>query len=496
MSKQAAYHWDAHNLLAATQSLDGVWQGEFAGSSTRIITDTRKVGAGDVFLAIRGERFDAHDFVQAAVAAGAAAVIVERALACDVPQLIVRDTKLALGQLGKYRRDAHPDLTVIALTGSSGKTTTKEMLGAIFGAIAPTLVTRGNLNNDLGVPMMLLELTDAHRFAVLELGANHIGEIAYTASLVRPDVACVLNIGTAHLGEFGGRDNIARAKAEIFSALTADGVAVLPLSDDYFELLALEAAKFTTNAITFGEKTVPLADSGLSDEDQQALASEGVQSVLQMGDVFADDIETHSTHSDFELGVNLSADDLQTLQVRLPFIGEHNVTNAQAATAAALALGVSLKQIKAALECAVPPKGRLTRILFGEHILIDDTYNANPTSMIAAAKVLQGEAAQKVLVFGDIFELGEAASAEHRQLGEALAAFEIDAVLAVGDEMAHMVAALNAAKQAMPIATHFADKSALLEHLKGLLAKPSAVLFKGSRGMAMESLIDDLMANK
>ncbi|MFB6348687.1 UDP-N-acetylmuramoyl-tripeptide--D-alanyl-D-alanine ligase [Moraxella sp. ZJ142] len=492
MSNHTPYLWHKDNLQQAT---DGDWHHAKTADITavRIVTDTRQVSAGDVFLAIRGERFDAHEFIETAKQNGASAVIVERLVECDIPQLLVADTKLALGHLGKFRRDAHPDLTVVALTGSSGKTTTKEMIGAVLSQVAPTLVTRGNLNNDLGVPMMLLELSDEHRFAVMELGANHLGEIAYTANLVRPDVAVVLNIGTAHLGEFGGRENIAKAKAEIYSALGSAGVAVLPFADEFYDELAAAAAQFTKLSLSFGEKAVSIDKAGLEPDDYQMLKGEGITSVLMMGDLFADDVESFATHSTFSLNANIDVDDIESLPVHLPFIGEHNVANALAAAAATFALGLDLPTIVQGLQNATPPKGRLTRLTLGEHILIDDTYNANPTSMLAAAKVLETESRTKVLVLGDIFELGEASDDEHHKLGEALAQLDIDKVLTLGTHMAHTAAAINAVK---PIATHYADKPSLLADLTALLdTQAAAVLFKGSRGMAMESLIGDLMAD-
>lgn len=483
-----SYIWQNNNLQAATQ---GVWQGKFDGQSARITTDTRQIKQGDIFLAIKGDNFDGHDFIETAKELGAVAAIVDRPVVSDLPQLITDNTKKALGQLGKYRRNVHPDLTVIALTGSSGKTTTKEMIGSILNQISPTLITRGNLNNDLGVPMMLLELTDEHKFAVMELGANHVGEIAYTSSLVRPDVACVLNIGTAHLGEFGGRENIAQAKAEIFSALTADGVAVLPFGDEFFEFLRKSASRFTDKILSFGEQSIPMKDAGLSNDDVAELSAQGVTSVLMMGDLFADDIDVTPTHSTFSLNTNLEIDEIESLSVILPFIGEHNVVNALAAAACTYALGVPLEMIVQGLECAVAPKGRLTRIAFGEHTLIDDTYNANPTSVIAAAKVLEQESHTKILVLGDIFELGDVADDEHYQLGRSLASLELDAILTVGDHMRHTARAVN---ETYNIAIHFDDKNELLGELKTHLQNnPTSVLFKGSRGMAMESLIDDLM---
>lgn len=196
--------WTAQQLQQATQ---GYWHKDQIPQTEikRILTDSRHAETGDAFLALKGERFDAHDFVAQVAANGCQIAIVERPLDVDIAQLVVADTRLALGQLGAYRREQNSQLKVIALTGSSGKTTTKEMLGSILSRLAPTLITRGNLNNDLGVPMMLLELRKEHQYAVMELGASHQGEIDYTSKLVQPHVAGILNIGTAHLGEFGGR---------------------------------------------------------------------------------------------------------------------------------------------------------------------------------------------------------------------------------------------------------------------------------------------------
>ncbi|MDO4897183.1 MAG: UDP-N-acetylmuramoyl-tripeptide--D-alanyl-D-alanine ligase [Moraxella sp.] len=485
------YIWQTDNLTQALNRLNPTWHNANSFTqSTKITTDTRKIERGDVFLALKGENFDGHDYVATAFDKGASLAITSRVVG-DFAQIVVDDTRLALGQLGKHRRDVHPNLTVIALTGSSGKTTTKEMLGAIFGQFAPTLTTRGNLNNDLGVPMMLLELTDEHEFAVMELGANHVGEIAYTAGLVSPDVACVLNIGTAHLGEFGGRENIARTKAEIFSALTADGVAVLPFGDEFFDFLQAQSAKFTERYITFGERAErpdkALDFSKLSQTEIDELSA--LDSVLVMGDVFADDVVCASTHSDFELTVNLAMDELDSTDVCLPFVGEHNVINALASSAIATALGVPLDKIKSGLQRATPPKGRLTRIAFGEHTLIDDTYNANPNSIYMAGKVLANECGQKILVLGDIGELGDEAMSEHTKLGNILATLDIDHVLTVGTLMKYCTDSLNDIRGN---SEHFASKADLLKKLKILLDEPSVVLFKGSRTATMETLICDL----
>lgn len=487
------YVWQQANLTEAVKNLNPHWHGKFTTTATRIITDTRKIEPGDIFLAIKGDNFDGHDYVQTAYDKGAVAAIVSRQTECEVPQLMVDDTKLALGKLGGYRRDQHPDLRVVAITGSSGKTTAKEMLGSILNQLAPTLITRGNLNNDLGVPMMLLELTDEHRFAVMELGANHVGEIAYTTQLVKPDVACILNIGTAHLGEFGGRDNIAKTKAEIYQGLAEQGVAIVPFGDDYFDVLAEQAQQFTKNILTFGEQSTTFAQAGVDPVDYEGMEMGADDRVLLMGDVFADDIEV-GTESQFSLNVNLAVDEIDSVDITLPFAGEHNISNALAAAACALALGVSIQDIANGLENAKPAKGRLNFISMGEHTLIDDTYNANPPAVLAGVTVLNGQPSRHMVVLGDIGELGDQAVNEHAKLGHDIAAIGVDKLFAVGELMHHTVA--SATQQGID-ATHFADKNRLADAIADTLNQsdePWTILFKGSRFMGMETVLQALLA--
>lgn len=490
------YQWQSANLTDAVKDLNPTFSANFIQisniTSSRIITDTRKIEPGDIFLAIKGDNFDGHDYVQVACDKGAVLAIVSREVDSDLPQLIVTDTKLALGKLGAYRRDQHPNLKVVAITGSSGKTTAKEMLGAILNRLAPTLITRGNLNNDLGVPMMLLELTDEHRYAVMELGANHVGEIAYTTRLVKPDVACILNIGTAHLGEFGGRDNIAKAKSEIYQGLTAEGSAVVPFGDDYLEVLLSSAQAATQHILTFGERSVSLKEAGL---DMDSIAELGLQvedTVLLMGDVFADEVEVGNT-STFSLNFNFEIDDIDSQTVTLNFAGEHNINNALAAAACAQALGLSLDDIVQGLDDAKPAKGRLNFMKFGKHTIIDDTYNANPNALQAAAQVLASQGAPTMLVLGDIGELGDAAQDEHTKLGEAIAAAGITVLYTVGELTPFTVA--QAQKMGME-AQAFDDKPALVAAIKDKLESDDDawhILFKGSRYMTMERVIEALM---
>ena len=474
IQSQGLYVWQADNLLAATQSLAGHWQlpeaqidaGQAEPTnngviSNRIATDTRTIKTGDIFLALTGDNFDGHHYINMAASKGAIAAIVSRPISTSIPQLVVSDTRLALGQLAAYRRQQHKNLTVIAITGSSGKTTCKEMLGSIFGRLAPTLITRGNLNNDLGVPMMLLELSDHHRYAILELGANHIGEIAYTTEIVQPDVACILNIGTAHLGEFGSREGICQTKAEIYHTLTDAQFAIVPDKDDFTNQLRRIAEKFTSHVIGFGNT-----------------------------DVSASHLDVEPERSEFKLHIGNQLHD-----IKLPLAGEHNVNNALAAAACAHALKIDASDIVIGLENSRPAKGRLNSQLLGMHRLIDDTYNANPHSVRAAAKVLAAQTGIQIMVLGDIGELGEAAVSEHQSLGRTIATTGINVLLCVGEYAPYTVAG---AQEIARINAHaFSDKDHLLKYLQPYLqaqqAQPCTVLFKGSRSMQMETLINALV---
>ncbi|MDH5820227.1 MULTISPECIES: UDP-N-acetylmuramoyl-tripeptide--D-alanyl-D-alanine ligase [Acinetobacter] len=451
--------WTAEQLEQATQ---GNWLNNKkpADAIKRILTDSRDAEQGDAFLALQGERFDAHDFVAQVAASGCQIAIVSRPLDIDICQLVVDDTRLALGRLGAYRRQQNPQLKVIALTGSSGKTTTKEMLGSILSRLAPTLITRGNLNNDLGVPVMLLELRPEHQYAVMELGASHQGEIDYTSNMVQPHVAGIINIGTAHLGEFGGRDGICTAKSEIYAHITE--TSIIPAADDFTETIR-QAVK-TEQSLSFGAG----------------------------GEVYASDVVLDAQSSTFTLHTPQASKTVQ-----LPFAGEHNVENATAAAAFALAIGIGLDDIVTGLEQAVGAKGRLNFIQHKQYLLIDDTYNANPGSMRAAAEVLAQQQGIRVMVTGDIGELGSSAAMEHYKLGRDLVSVKgINFVVAVGEfapaaqEGARstqygkkMQAFLNQ-EQALPFLIHLIETHQ---------PQPMSFLFKGSRYTHMETLMAALM---
>ena len=418
-----------------------------------VSTDSRKIEPGQLFIALTGPNFDGHAYLAAVAAKGAVAVLVEReVVGVELPRLVVADTRLALGQLGAINRQAYQG-PLAAVTGSSGKTTVKEMLASILrvGFTGPVLATRGNLNNDLGAPLTLLELAPEHVGAVIELGANHVGEIAYTVSLTKPQVAIITNAGNAHVGEFGGPDKIIQAKGEILEGLPADGTAILNLDDKAFA---------TWQQRNGGRRMLGFAVSNSAADFYTGELARDARGCLA-----------------FTLQSPAGS-----ARIQLNLLGEHNVANALAAAAAAHALGVSLVGIKAGLESLQPVKGRAAAQLASNGArVIDDTYNANPISMCAAVDILAGFSGRTVLVLGDMGELGEWAEQGHRDVG-AYAADKIDALYAVGPLMAHAVAAFG------PQGQHFADQASLIA---AVLHEPAgcSILIKGSRSAAMENVV-------
>ncbi len=422
-----------------------------------VSTDSRRIEAGQLFIALVGPNFDGHDYLGEVAAKGAVAALVQREVpGAPLPQLVVRDTRIALGQLGALNRAAF-DKPLAAVTGSSGKTTVKEMLASILraGLGGPVLATRGNLNNDLGAPLTLLELAPEHVGAVIELGANHIGEIAYTVGLTHPDVAIINNAGLAHVGEFGGPEKIVEAKGEILEGLGEQGIAVLNRDDKAFA--TWQARANGRKVLSFALRD-PAADLRASELWRDARGCVGFALAGSAGEA----------------------------RIQLNLLGEHSVANALAAAAAAHALGVPLVGIRAGLENLQPVKGRAVAELAPNGVrVIDDSYNANPLSMCAAVDILAAFSGRTVLVLGDMGELGEWAEQGHRDVG-AHAAGKVDALYAVGPLMAHAVAAFGANGR------HFADQSSLIEALRAE-SGDTTILIKGSRSAAMDKVVDALL---
>ncbi|EJM9603028.1 TPA: UDP-N-acetylmuramoyl-tripeptide--D-alanyl-D-alanine ligase [Escherichia albertii] len=449
-------------MISITLSqLTDILNGELKGADIAldaVTTDTRKLTPGCLFVALKGERFDAHDFADQAKAGGAGALLVSRSLDIDLPQLIVKDTRLAFGQLAAWVRQQVP-ARVVALTGSSGKTSVKEMTAAILSQCGNTLYTAGNLNNDIGVPMTLLRLTPEYDYAVIELGANHQGEIAWTVSLTRPEAALVNNLAAAHLEGFGSLAGVAKAKGEIFTGLPENGIAIM--NADNNDCLNWQSVIGSRKVWRFSPNA---ANS----------------------DFTATNIHVTSHGTEFTLQTPTGSVD-----VLLPLPGRHNIANALAAAALAMSVGATRDAIKAGLANLKAVPGRLFPIQLAENqLLLDDSYNANVGSMTAAVQVLAEMPGYRVLVVGDMAELGAESEACHVQVGEAAKAAGIDRVLSVGKQ-SHAIGAASG------VGEHFADKTALIAHLKTLIAEQQVItiLVKGSRSAAMEEVVRALQEN-
>nr|WP_298410047.1 UDP-N-acetylmuramoyl-tripeptide--D-alanyl-D-alanine ligase [uncultured Halomonas sp.] len=449
---------DLHTLDAIASALAVSWDGDVIEVNA-IVTDTRALQAGDVFLALVGDRFDAHDFLAQAREKGAVAAIVSRAVDDPLPQLQVVDTRLALGLLGRARRQSW-GRPLVAITGNSGKTTVKEMLATLLRRRGDTLATRGNLNNDIGAPLTLLNLTDKHQQAVIELGANHLGEIAWTTALAQPQVVVITNVTGAHVGEFGGMGRIAQAKGEILSGLDENGIAILNRDDVFYPFWHQLAGSHE------------IIDFGLS---QQAR--------VQGTNLFCDE----SGHYSF----TLMYDGVLLGRVRLSLLGLHNVRNALAAAAAALAMGMPAQDVVMGLDELEALPGRMTQVegIRGSRLL-DDTYNANPGAMKAALDVLAQMPAPRWCFLGAMGELGAASDALHGDVGHYARELGIDFLGTLG------AAAEPAARAFGDAGCHFSDWETLLRHAQEQLPSAASVLVKGSRSAGMERLIAALRADQ
>ncbi|MDF2867415.1 MAG: murF [Gammaproteobacteria bacterium] len=413
--------------------------------------DSRSIKPGELFVAIKGEHFDGYDFIAQAKSKGAIAVLVDRPTT-ELPFLEVSDTRLALGQAAAaWLRELN--IIVAAVTGSNGKTTVKEMLASILCEQFNVHWSQGNLNNDYGLPLTLLKLTPEHQRVVLEMGANHPGEIAYLTKIAPPNIALITNVSPAHTEGFGSVEGIARSKAEIYQGLTHEGVALINLDDNYANYW--QQIRGNKPTITFGLTA---------------------QAQVWGRPLSPGQFELHTPQGNISISLQL--------------LGEHNIRNAVAASAAAYAWQVPLTSIKAGLEKMQPVKGRLA-LHKGRHgnWVIDDTYNANPGSVAAAIKVLAAFPGTRILVLGDMRELGDQAVKYHREVGQLARQYGIDYLLAYGDLSQNAVAEMD--NQGY----HFSSQNGLIAKLNEMLTAQTVVLVKGSRSMKMENVVVELIIN-
>lgn len=425
-----------------------------------IFTDTRKVSPNGLFIALCGERFDGHEFVAQAIAGGASGVIVSRDYdddelkAFDASVIKVEDTTLAYQALGlAYRRRFA--IPIVAVTGSNGKTTTKDLTAAVLGMRFKVLKTEANFNNEIGLPMTLLQLNSNHQAAVVEMGMRGRGQIAALMKAAEPTVGVVTNVGETHIELLGSLENIAAAKGEMVECLSPEGTVILNTDNPYVEAMA---AKARGKVVRFG--------------------------LGERADVRAVDIVSSGKQTEFQCVWQG-----EKYPMRLPLIGTHNVYNALAAIAAGLTLGVPMAAIQAGLEIPDIAHMRLEIKETGQYTIINDAYNASPASMRAAIETLSGFAkGRKIAVLGDMLELGDFAVEAHRQVGEILAQHQIACVFTVG-KLGEIIA-ISAKEHGVHHAASFHSHEAAAEALKQVLATGDTVLLKGSRGMKMEKLIE------
>ena len=417
-------------------------------------SDSRNIIKDQLFVAIKGERFDGNTYAQEAIKQGAAAALVTYTNTQASPVIVVSDTRLALGQLAKYWRNKFK-VSLVAVTGSNGKTTVKEMIAAILAAANNhVLATKGNLNNDIGMPMTLLKMRKEHAYAVIEMGMSHEGEIRYLTNIAQPTIALVNNAGIAHIGEVGSREAIARAKGEIFEGLSEDGIAIINADDDFAEYW--KSLNTNRKVITFGLK---------NEADISAIYQINGNSTLI-------NLKTPSGQIEFKLSV----------------LGVHNIHNALAASAAAVALKISNENIAKGLAVFGAVQGRLNWLPASNGaVVIDDTYNANPDSMKAAVDVLANQETAQIFVMGDMAELGVDAPQMHADIGLYAKQKGISRLLTFGELSA------KAAKTFGTDAQHFTNLEALVTNLKSLMNKNTTVLVKGSRYMQMERVVSQIL---
>ena len=442
------------SLDQLARPLDGVRLGRDVSFSS-VATDTRTLAPGSLFVALEGPRFDGHQFVDVARERGAAAALVHRQTATDLPLLRVHDTRLGLGRIGRLWRRAS-GVPLVAVTGSNGKTTVKEMIASILARRGPVLSTEGNLNNDIGVPITLTRLQE-QRTAVVELGANHPGEIDYLARIATPDVAVITNAGRAHLEGFGSVEGVARAKAEILNGLDPEGCFVFNGDDPWAPLWSALGAKH--RSLTFGIRSG--GDVSCRDGDRiGGMLSNRFTAVTPKGEADID----------------------------LPLPGIHNRLNALAAIAAAVALDFDLDEIRAGLAAMPGVKGRLRPVAGrgGTH-LIDDSYNANPDSVEAALELLAHAEGRRFVALGELAEMGPEGEAFYQQLGATARRLGIDRLFVLAE-------AAPAATAFGPLAAVFNDQAALVAALEEELRAGDWVLIKGSRKARMERVVEALAA--
>lgn len=433
-------------------------QGNFAGEVCGVQTDSRRIETGNLFVALRGEKFDGHNYLKQVAEQGAVAALVEEPQNVDLPQIVVPDTLKALGDLARFHRQRF-DIPVVAVTGSYGKTSTRSLIFAVLSAGGETLTSQANFNNEIGLPMTLFQLNKEHKFAVLEMGMRGLGQIDYLAKIAQPTVGVITNIGPQHIELLGNLANIAYAKAELIENLPADGLTVLPADSPFLPMLR---GKVPCRFVTFG--------------------------LAHDADYRIENVRAH------EIGIafDLHFDGKVQRNIHLPMVGAHNAINAAAAMAVAHQLGIDMAEAAYHLESAQLPGARMRVINAPNGVtIIDDCYNAGPDSMRAALETLRDFPGngRRVAVLGAMRELGEYSDEEHRKLG-ALAGKICDVVVGVGAETQPMMETLR--ESGHQLFGWSSDANAATAIVLSKLQAGDVVLVKGSRSVGLEVVVEEL----
>ena len=424
-----------------------------------ISTDTREELKGKLFIPLIGPAFDGHAFIREAYAKGAVAALSEQG---GDHVIDVKSTLTALADIALYYRNRF-SLPVVAVTGSAGKTTTKDLIASVLSQKYKTLKTEGNLNNEIGLPHMVFRLDNSYSAAVLEMGMNHAGEIHNLSRIAQPYVCVITNIGVAHIENLGSREGILKAKSEIFDFMADDGICILNADDDLLRNLAVKKRTQGRKVITFGLKY-----SG--------------------ADIWADDILSLG-FSEQSCIINFEE---ESLCVKIPLPGPHMVLNALAAAAAGFALGLTFQQIKMGIEAFKPSKNRMEITHYGDIAVINDVYNANPDSMTAALSVLASANSRTAAILGDMFELGEYAPKLHYNVGKIAAESGVHVLICIGELSGHMYGSFIRHKNNNQLAFYFKTKEECGREINSLIKAKDTVLVKASRGMFLEYIIDIL----
>lgn len=448
------------SLAEAAEYIGGVVQGDNV-SFTEVSIDTRQLQAGQLYIAIKGERFDGHDFLQQAEQKGASAALISQPYHGTLPVIQVKDTIKALADLARLHQTKLA-VPTFAVTGSCGKTTTKNLLANILSQRYNTLVNASSFNNNIGVPLTLLQLNKDHQVAVTEMGANHAGEISELTAIGKPQIAMITNAYGVHLEGFGDLEGVARAKGEIFQGLADNGTAILNADNQFFE--------YWKTLITSNGKSQKIISFGIKNP----------------ADVTAKNIRL-DTHSKPLFALVLP--DKNEIEIALPLLGEHNIYNALGAAAAAFAFGLKADDIQQGLQTSKTTERRLVELTgINDACIIDDSYNANPTSVKAAIDILSGRPGQRILALGDMLELGKDESILHQQIGEYAKQAGLDALYCFGPLSQHAATAFG------KNAEHFTNHESLIKVLLTRLDNQTTVLVKGSKSMNMNKVVKALMA--